>query len=217
MDRLKIDKTVIFTIEGLIRDFTRCNDEIAEAVSKYPDRLIGFATVNPWLGDEAVQELERAVGKLGLKGLKLHPYMQGFPAADSMLFPIMEKATKLQIPVLFHSGTPPWSEPLQVAALAERFPDVPVILGHFGQNMYGDTIRALKMVKNLYGETSANHFVYAIEKAIREVGAHRILYGSDMPWLEPEPQLIKIKILKITDEERELVLGNNMARILRIA
>jgi predicted TIM-barrel fold metal-dependent hydrolase len=77
MDEAEISVSVIFTLIGLIRDFRAHNDELAEVVATYPDRLVGLGSVNPWYGDEAVEEVRRCFTELGFAGLKLHPWFTG--------------------------------------------------------------------------------------------------------------------------------------------
>jgi predicted TIM-barrel fold metal-dependent hydrolase len=80
------------------------NDWVARIAQKYADRFIGFASVDPWKGKWAVQEVERAVNSLGLRGLKLHPNTQAFFPNERRFYPLWEKCAELGIPVLFHSG-----------------------------------------------------------------------------------------------------------------
>ena len=80
------------------------NDYISSVVKKYPDVFIAFAAIDPWKGIEAVEELERSVLELGLKGLKLHPVQQAFFPNDEKIYPLYEKCSELSVPVLFHTG-----------------------------------------------------------------------------------------------------------------
>lgn len=93
------------------------NDYIAGIVSKHPNRLIGFAGVDPHKGRAAVLELERAVRELGLRGLKLHPMVQKFFPNDEKYYPLWEKATELKIPILFHTGMAAWGPAYPVAVV----------------------------------------------------------------------------------------------------
>jgi len=80
------------------------NDYVAEIVGSHPEQFIGFATVDPWKGEAAAEELERAVKDLGLRGLKLHPIHQAFFPNDERIYPLYEKCQALGIPLLMHSG-----------------------------------------------------------------------------------------------------------------
>ena len=99
MDAFNIVKTVVFMIP---------NDIVREAVKRYPDRLIGFVWVNPYDGEKAIDEVKRAVNEWGFQGIKLHPLIHAFIPSDEVVLPIMELARDFKIPVLFHSGHPPF-------------------------------------------------------------------------------------------------------------
>src|SRR5690606_15265555 len=106
MDTNGIDRAVICgSGRHIVVENEEGNRYIAEAVRKYPDRFYGFASVNPWYGDKAVAELRRAVED-GLVGLKLHPSMQGYPAHDPIIEPVVAAAIELDLPIYIHSGTP---------------------------------------------------------------------------------------------------------------
>ena len=123
MDKLKIDKAVIQTAMG--KDTTPGNEDIAKIVKRYPDRFVGMAVIDP-LKEGAVEELTRCVRELGLKALKLHPLMHGFLAYYPPVHPLVERAIELKIPIMVHSGTAPHSQPLQIAMLADMFPEATI-------------------------------------------------------------------------------------------
>ena len=80
------------------------NDYVAALVEGHPEQFMGFATVDPWKDRWAVNELERAVKELGLRGLKLHPIHQAFFPGDPRFYPLYEKCAELGVPLLLHSG-----------------------------------------------------------------------------------------------------------------
>ena len=102
MDESGVDKAILLPALSAGRPLPA--EKVAEEVKKAPDRLVGFAAVNPKEKD-AVDKLEEAVVKYGAKGLKIHPTFQALPADDEIyVYPLMEKAQELNIPVMFHSG-----------------------------------------------------------------------------------------------------------------
>jgi len=217
LDTCGVERSVIAGA-GLPHQLDQNNRLCAAAVKKYPERLIGFVGVNPHLKEKTLEVIDQAVNEWGFRGIKLHPWLEGFPANDRIVYPIMERAEKYDIPVLFHSGTPPFSTPLLIADIAMHFPKVKVIMGHMGKNMlYCDAICAAKLSKNIFLETSAAHILPVVHRAVEEIGAERVLYGSD----HMEVSVMRYRILQIMDldisrEEKALILGKNIARILRI-
>ncbi|MBW2123013.1 MAG: amidohydrolase family protein, partial [Deltaproteobacteria bacterium] len=82
-----------------------CPNERVATFCKASDRLIPFASINPYITFDAPTELERCVTELGFRGLKLYPTYQHFFPNDSRLFPLYERAQGLGIPVIFHTGS----------------------------------------------------------------------------------------------------------------
>jgi predicted TIM-barrel fold metal-dependent hydrolase len=89
---------------GLARE---CNDELAAAVARYPDRLAGFATVPVSAPDAAADELERAVRTLGFPGAVINGHSQGRYLDDRFFEPVLERAEALNVPIYLHPTIPP--------------------------------------------------------------------------------------------------------------
>ena len=121
------------------------NDSLAEIVKKFPNAFIGgFAGVDPWAGEMAIQETERAVKKLGFLGLKFQPALQAFFANDRRFYPLWEKCAELKVPVQFHTGTTgigaglpggmgiklKYCQPMVLDDLAADFPELTIIACH---------------------------------------------------------------------------------------
>jgi predicted TIM-barrel fold metal-dependent hydrolase len=200
------------------RHITVDNEEgnrlVAEAVRKYHGRFYGFAAVNPWYGEKAIIELRRAVDD-GLVGLKLHPSMQGYHAHDPLADPVVAAATELDLPIYIHSGTPVFSLPLQIVELAQRHPEAKIIMGHMGgADFYVDVPSSAHFATNVFYETSLTCHVGYVDEIIARAGHERILFGSDSPTSQQSAELLKIRLSKLTDEERADVLGGNFLRLL---
>ena len=212
MDRLGIDKAVIFPFSEVNPgiSFSIANNRTAEAINKYPDRLIGFARLDPNFGKKGVEELKRDV-ELGLVGLKLHPSSQKFSLRSEHLRNIIKKASRLNIPVIFDSGKKE-SPPEQIGELAELFPDAKIIMAH----MFGDFLWVALHHQNIYIQTTDMPRKEIIQKAVEELGAERVIMGSDSPYISMKAELEKIKSLNISEKEKKLIMGENMRRILEL-
>ena len=219
MDNVGVDKSVVFTLEGLFHDYQLFNDEIFLAYLKYPDRLIPFGTINPWFKNKAIEEMERCVYKLSFKGFKLHPWMSSFPINSELMYPIADKASQLGVPFFVHSGTPPWSEPFQIAQIAEMFPKVIFIMGHMGlPDLWKEAIVSAQNNKNVFLETSGAPSC-AIKAAVNEVGSDRVIFGSDMPFGGKENilfQIEKIRLLNFKKVDEDKIFSENIRRIIRL-
>jgi uncharacterized protein len=218
MDEAKIDKSVIMTYcdaPVLKEDGIKY---IAEAVKKFPDRLIGYARLHPQLKGKAIAMLEEAVLDLNFKGLKLHPEsLTTHPYHDAMIA-IIKKAGELNIPTLFHCGDDSMSLPLQIARTAERCPDSKIILGHMGGIFHvDDAIKMAEKYENLYLETSAMPYPNKIREAVNRIGAERVVFASDGPPANPELELRKLKYANLTERENQLITGESIYQLLERA
>ena len=219
MDEAEIDVSVLFTLTGLIRDFQHHNDELAEVVAAHPKRLVGLGSVNPWYGTEAVAEVRRCFTELGFAGLKLHPWFTGFLINSPIMYPICEVAAEFDKPILFHTGTPPGSAPLQVGNLASDFPTVKFVMAHLGlPDLWWEAVATAARHPNVYLETAGAHSL-SIQRAVELLGPSKVLYGSDMPFGGRNNvffQRDKIVLLGFPDDDLQMILGGNAASIFRI-
>lgn len=214
MDAVGVSKAVICPIEKYVAVYNKeGNNYISKAVKQHPKRMIGFATVNPWFGKAAVVELKRSI-KMGLKGLKLNPFLQGFQINDVLVHPVVETCESLNIPIYFHTGTPVSSEPLQLTDLARKFPQVNFIMGHMGwTDFWYDATPAAEKSTNIFLETSHSNIDF-IKTAFDTIGAKRILFGSDIPNSDLLIEYEKFKFIDMSDEDREMIQGRNILKII---
>jgi len=214
MDRAGVDWAVVCPVEEQIVLRNReGNQAMIAAMTRHPDRFIGFAVANPWYGDKAVKELRRALGA-GLRGVKFNSSLQGFFINDEIVYPLIEVAGEFGVPVYFHTGTPIYALPLQLAALARDFPDVSFIMGHSGfADFWYDALPAAQDVPNIILETSFA-MPSMLAQAVEVLGPERLVFGSDAPMSDPVLELLKLRQPALPGEE--LILGDNMARLLRL-
>ncbi len=215
MDRVGVDRAVVGPVHEHITVYNReGNDYILHAVRRYPRRLVGFATVNPWYGQRAVDELRRALDA-GLRGLTLNSALQGYFIHDELVHPIIEVAEERGVPVYFHTATPIYALPFQLAELALTFPRVHFIMGHLAAADYWtDAVPAARLSKNIYLETSLRSGVTTIQQAVDELGAGRLLFGSGAPESDVAVELAKVRLLGLAPADEQAVLGGNMLRLL---
>lgn len=196
----------------------KSNDHLAELADKYPGRISGLCTVNPSLMNDAVEEIYRCANELRLIGIKLHPWLQAFNVTSNPgMRLIMKAAEKLNMFVLFHDGTPPYSTPLQIAFLAEQFPAVPVILGHSGLlDLYPDAALAAEQNKNIWLQPTSAPPI-AIRSALKAAGPSRLLFGSDGGF--GSEKLIQYNLDKFSDslgnETLNQILSKNPSKFIR--
>jgi predicted TIM-barrel fold metal-dependent hydrolase len=215
LDEAGIEKGVVMTIVDAPEVNPHALELIAEAIAAFPGRLEAFARIHPWYGDEAVALLDRAIGELGFKGLKLHPVTTiAHPAEDDTLR-LLRAAAAHGAPTLFHCGDEPLTTPLAIARAAEAVPEATIVLGHMGGYFHVDeAIAVAERHPNLLLETSAMPYPAKIREAVERVGPERVLYASDGPMCSPRIEVEKVRLAGLDPAAERLVLGENAARML---
>lgn len=196
-------------------DYDQANMQVGEVVKRYPDRVIGAARINPTFGTKHTQALiDKYVQEWHCKGLKLvagYDYYR--PNSMSIMGPLLDKAAEYNLTVLFHSGDAPRDLPSLQAKAAEAYPDVTFVLAHIGMHLYlWEAILACQEHPNIYVDMS-QAFPFDIKTFVREVGAERLTYGSDVPYQSPQVEQQKLRVIELSDEELTLVFRSNAARI----
>lgn len=225
---------VIFSVdaETATGDPPDSNEYVAEIAEKYPEQFIGFATVDPWKGEAALDELDRAIEDLGLRGLKLHPIHQAFFPDDEQFDPLWEKCSSYSLPVIFHSGfaaagagmpgggglTLKYSRPIpHIDDVAARFPEMTIIMAHPAWPWIDEQVAVALHKPNVFIDLSGWAPRYIPEALIRETNTRlkrKVMFGSDFPYLQPERWLAEFEALEIRDEVRPLVLLENAKGVL---
>jgi len=236
----------------------RANDELAAAIDKHPDRLRGFAALSPKDTEAAVRELERSVKELGLRGWKTHSNYGDSYIDERRYRPILAKAEELGVPIYLHPAGPMIRE-LRTYGLAlagagfgfgvetatamvrlvlsgafDAFPDLKIILGHYGEGLPflaqrvdhafarphiresdPDAVPDLRrfpsayLHSNMFVTTSGNYFVGAFECTRAALGIERMLLATDYPYEEMTECLAFLQGVDVSEDERaRLYYGN---------
>lgn len=197
------------------------NDRVAAAVEAYPNRFAGFARVDPWQGEAALRELRRALEDLGLVGLYLHPFEEQFAANDEIVFPLVELLRDRGLPLLLAGGYPVFSHPSQIGDLARQFPEVTIIATHGGQiNISGlllaDATRMLRANPNVIMETSGIYREDFIEDTVNELGAERVVFGSNAPYMDQGFEAARIRLAHLDEATKDAIGGENIRHLCRL-
>jgi len=214
MDAAGVDRAVVFPFNELDPgvSFSRANSFIASAVRRYPERLIGFARLDPNAGEAALAELERAVVELGLKGVKLHPKAQGFTPSNRHVLRIVQKAAELEAPVVFDNGKEIFDNHA-IGELAEQAPEARIIMAHMRGQAF---IEVAERHGNIFlGTVKAK--VEDVEEAVEVLGAERIIAGSDTPYSDMSWEMVgKFEEMEgLSKRDVELICNANVRRLLR--
>jgi predicted TIM-barrel fold metal-dependent hydrolase len=193
------------------------NDEVLRAIRRFPDRAFGFVYLNPRHTQASVDELNRCVHDGPMVGVKLWvAHRCNAPELD----PIIARAAELKAVIFQHTwlkitgNLPGESTPMDLAELAVRHPRATIVCGHSG----GDWERGLRVIRphrNVYADLAGGDPTTGVtEMAARELGADRVIYGSDVPGRSFASQLGKVFGADIPESAKRLILGGNLKRLL---
>jgi len=234
LDVSGLERAVILPIDAYTTKQCRIysNEQIAE-LCKMSNRLVGFASVDPHKKN-AEEDLEFAVKKLKLRGLKLDPSLQEFYPNDlKFMTPIYSKAQALGIPLIFHSGMSwepkvkaKYSQPLLLEDVAFEFPELKIVIAHFGWPWVLDSVMLALKYPNIYIDTSCLYFdnpkdflgfvmtkqvpLSLIEKSLR----HKIVFGSNYPRVEIKNMAGAMRSLGLSEQCLNLIFSENAKKLL---
>ncbi len=162
---------------------------------------------------------------LGLKGIKVHPEYQRFRFADKRLYPAWEACIEKELFVVTHAGAdfsfqPPYrTGPSELAAFHRRFPQLKLVLAHFGSMDMWDAVEQELIGLPVYLDTAFVAGRLAPDRLtamIRRHGAEWVLFGSDSPWADQRAAIDYLDSLDLTQSEREAIFYRNAARLLQL-
>lgn len=216
-DELGFDKICCTDLTALFYDMHEGNRLLADEMKRFPDRILGYASLHSTrFGQAALDELERCRHDYGMRGLKIYSTPETSIAEPAMI-PILEKCVALDFPILAHTT------PHECEYLMSYVPEAKLMMAHGGAQPFakGDWNRAIMAAKkypNLYLETASSTIDLGfVEACVAELGAAKIIFGSDMPLLDPWTQLTKIRSTRIAQADRDLILGGNILRLMGAA
>jgi len=215
-----VDRAVVTGWRSRYLDVDVPNEFIAEYCQQHPQKLIGFACVDPFEPD-ALSELERATDDLGLRGLYLAPVYQNFHPSHSNAVPLYEAAQARRLPILLDLGVAhpgvaslKYAEPFMLEELGDRFGDLRILIGHLGSPWVEQTAILLSKYPHMYAEVSGLadrpwHFYQALVTCQEHGVLDKLLFGSNYPFGHPERTIEAIYQVNL------MAQGTNLPKIAR--
>lgn len=191
------------------------NEEAYRFYEEYPDFYVPGIHVHPFFPEMSCREIEAYAAK-GVKLIgELTPYLMGWRSyADKRLYEILELAAHYDMVVSIHPDGPS-----EMKQLLENVPQAKIVIAHIdAYGLYEDEIAMMKAHENVCCDLSAHGADREgmIRQTIDSVGVERVLFGSDFPGCQPETFLEPLGRTDITDAERQAILWDNAARLLRV-
>lgn len=218
MDSIGIDTICVSALLPIMSGDYSGNDLVGRAVREFPGRFIGYAVPNPNYPETIVPELERCFDRLGHRAVKLHPACHAYPAGGPAYEPALAFANERRAWALSHS----WDDPATLERCALKYPEATFIIAHFASPKSGiipddGWVRLVRDLPNVYAETAYSVApMGGFEDLVGLAGSGKVLFGSDAPITDPGAQIGRILLARIPDAHKCDILGNNMARIMRL-
>jgi predicted TIM-barrel fold metal-dependent hydrolase len=218
-DRYNIEALVVLPLFGghnpSVDEIAAGNRAVRE-LGRQDKRMKPFVTVFPRHGKAALDELVRGIEEYGFFGLKIWVS----PADEPCVYPLIEKMIEYGKPSLIHAmhksvgQLPLESDPTDIARLARRYPESKIIMAHIGGNFIY-SCGAIRDVPNVMTDPSGSYCERGmVERAVHELGAERILFGSDAPGAEFLNNVAKVMTADITDDDKGAIMYRNARRLL---
>ena len=202
------------------------NDDVASFVRAAPDLLVGVASVDLTRPMAAVRELRRAVKTLGLRALRILPWLWNLPPNDRRYYPLYAECIELGVPFCLqvgHTGPMCPSEPGRpipyLDEVALEFPELVIVGGHIGYPWTDEMISLATKYPNVYIDTSAykaSRYPAPLREYMKGHGRKKVLFGSNHPMISPADCLAGLDGLGLDDEAKRLFLGENARRVFKL-
>ena len=219
---------------------------VAEAVAHHPHRFVGFFMHNPVAGS-ADTALERGLKELNMRTVCLFPAMHGYRLDDEAVEQVFKAAANHGAAVFVHCGVLTvgvrkklglpsrfdlrLGDPLALARVAVGFPQVPVIVPHFGSGFFREALIAADQCPTIHFDTSSSNSWIRFQSGVTlesvfgsttaVVGASRLLFGTDSSFFPRgwqkgiyEEQLRAMIGAGINAEDRKSIVSGNFDRLV---
>jgi predicted TIM-barrel fold metal-dependent hydrolase len=226
---------IVFTVDERLTGRPHLsNDAILEFAAQHPDIALPFVSIDPTRGAAALSEARRLLASGAVRGLKLHPPLQQFFPNDRIAYPLYELFAAARLPVLFHTGHSgigtgmpggggirlKYGNPMHIDDVAVDFPELPIIMAHPSFPWQDEAISICLHKPTVYIDLSGwspKYFSPTLLQYANTLLKHKMLFGSDYPWITPDRWLADFATIDIRDEVRPLILKQNAARLFGLA
>ncbi len=234
---------------ALIASFPGDEESVAAAIARHPDRFVGFFMVDPTQADTS-ERVSRAFSELKLRCACLFPGMHRYDLSGEATLQLFETAAshpgsavfvhcgvltvgarkKLGLPSRFDLRL---SNPIHLHHIAGAFPELPLIIPHFGSGMFQEALMLADLCPNVFLDTSSSNGwikyfpgltlsqVYA--QVLEVVGPERLLFGTDSSffprgWNRPvwEAQIAALEAIGLDSSAQEQILWKNFERLFPV-
>lgn len=218
LDRCGVRRGVISSARSNVaktaEEFRAGNREVAKYTERYKGRFRGSCVITTFEIEEALREIEECRKQLGFVWLgEFCNYMTGYRYDTPEWARVMNLAADLNMVTQIHTTV------AEMEQIARAFPRNTIVFPHLGGSVkdIDARIRIIAQHKNTYIDIAGSGIerVGILEKAVTEIGADRVLYGSDFTINEPSAVIARVQRAFLTPAQREQILYGNLERLLR--
>ena len=226
---------VVFTVQEKLSGRPQVsNDTVLEFAAANSDIMMAFISIDPTRGAEGVSEARRLLATGQVRGLKLHPPIQGFFPSDRIAYPLYELFAEAQLPVLFHTGHSgigtgmpggggirlKYGNPMYIDDVAVDFPNMPIIMAHPSFPWQDEAISICLHKPEVYIDLSGwspKYFSPNLVQYSNSLLKTKVLFGSDYPLITPDRWMADFAKVAFKDEVRPLILKENAAKLFGLS
>jgi predicted TIM-barrel fold metal-dependent hydrolase len=232
MDRAGIERSLLIAVRaGDLR--VRGSWEIpyqmvAEVCARHPDRFSGLAGIDPTRGVAGLKELDQAVNGFGFVGAHWYPHWFSMPPDAPQIYPYYARCCELDIPIMMQVGQnlvysrqrplPSVAKPILLDQVAIDFPELVLIGIHIGVPWTDEMIAMCWKHANIYtaGDAYApKYWPPSFVHYANSYGAHKVLFGTDWPVIDPERAVREIAELGFKPDSLQQLMRGNALKIFK--
>jgi len=210
-----IERTCLSSSVAIAVDMVAGNQQLAEAIQGNA-ALLGYVVVNPNSPEESVEEMRKYLTSPNFVGAKMHATHHGQPLDSPETMQIVKSLLRYDKPLLVH--VPDSKGLVELETLAKAYASCPIILANMGNGDWPLALHIAKRATNLMLDVGgADPAADRIKHAVEQVGAHRLLFGTNTPLVHPLYALGMVRDAEIPAFDKERILHRNAAKLLRLA
>jgi predicted TIM-barrel fold metal-dependent hydrolase len=230
MDAAGIERSLMIAVRaGDLRvrgSFEVPYEAIAEICNAYPDRFSGLAGVDPTRGMQGLRDLEQAISEYGFVGAHWYPHWFAMRPDAPQIYPYYAKCCELDVPIMMQVGhnlvyskdrrLPSVARPIMLDQVAIDFPELTIIGIHIGIPWTDEMISMCWKHANIYtaGDAYApKHWPDAYKRYADSYGAHKVLFGTDFPVIDPERAVSEIDDFGMRPASHQKLMRDNALKI----
>ena len=215
MDQIGIDRLLVSSLPAIFGQAQYGNNRLLELIRAYPQRIAGYMALDVGYPETILPEMERCF-QAGLQAIKIYSFLNNPRSGPNYDHPnydrIFNFANERGLPILAHT----WGDELdQLDGAFKTYDNINWLVAHTGSKDLDKYVRCANTYERVYLETCFSACPRGlIEQLTREVPEHKIIWGSDQPFMSATHQIGRILFAQISPEQKRAILGENVQRIL---